>query len=316
MSNKNERKDILDAFEVVAIDDIILFLETPVNFDKIYSQQTLINHYTETNLSLKELLVSYSQYCLEPENPYSLDLRLFKNDKVTIDNDKIYISRGKACREFIKQNIAGIDKHFFDFIQKDLSINLEHKLKTKELIELNKNKKYKVDVNKIRELFNTPINFHISSRDKNEISSVQTFNPVSNPSFFSLKLTKCLLIFLQNNKLQSKYKTKLLDNYSNNLSYNPSIFFLEKDSLEFIKHSASVFAILSFLPDINNPDIEHPKRNYFYLEQVQNVSLESIKTLFSQYYALESNCLLSLSTIKKMIESDDLIEFLSIFLKS
>lgn len=169
MNNYKKDIDILKLFGVVSINDVIDFLERPIEHDKIYSKPIPIEHYSKTNLSLAEFLVSHSQFCIEPEDPFSLELRLFKGDQVILDNNKIFIKRSNVCREFIEKNISSISFSFFNFLQEDLNKNLIHKKSIKKLLSQNELKKFTIDKKQVIQLFNKGLNFKPNQKNLVEI---------------------------------------------------------------------------------------------------------------------------------------------------
>lgn len=318
MNNQKKEIDILEIFDVVKINDVIDFLETPIHYHEIYSKQIPIEHYSKTNLSLSELLVSYSQFCIEPENPFSLELRLFKEDQIIQDNDKIFIKRGSVCREYVEQNISTIRLSFFNFVKDDLNKNITHKQHIKKLLIKYNNKKFSLNKNEITKFFEKGLQFNPSTKDMQDIFSVDAFSPLNNTKNFSLKLCKCLLNILEHEHVSSfseKYKSSL-DNFNKlNLNYillanqEPSI---EYDTIEFLKHTASIFPILKFN---KKNGINIPNRQYNSLDLLTEISLNDIQSFFTQYVSLESDLLTSVADIEQMFQSDDILDLLKIFLK-
>lgn len=319
MNNLKNEHDILKLFGVVSVKDILDFLEKPIAYNKIYSKPIPIEDYSKTNLSLSEFLISHAQFSIEPEDPFSLELRLFKGDQVILDNDKIFIKRSNACKQFIEKNISSINLNFFLYLKEDLEKNLFHKKEILILLKKYENKKFTVDNKKIIKIFNKKISFLPSKKDLSDIRSIQLFNPIENRTNFSIKFCKCLLMFLEQRRdpvFLPIYKS-LFDNFNNlNIKYDileKNNMYFNNNTIELLKHTASIFPINEFTKDTNNNYI--PIRTYKTLDLISEICLKDITSFFLKYSVLDSSNLNSIQNIEKMIQSKDLINFLIIFLQ-
>ena len=315
--DSKEGKEILNIFNIADELSVLRLLEYPINKIDINIDKNYIKDIHETPFSLEELIYSYLQFTINPEDKFSLNLRIFSGDNVIENNSCIFIQRGELCKSFIKKNLFQISNNFIQNIEIDIKKHIFFKKEINDFFTKNKEHFYFLDKNKIVNLMDF---VYLDKLTRNKKTGLMIIEPLIYPnskSEYIVLLNKVLYTLLENKtertEFSKNYKTSLI--HPSILSLNGELIYKNNivsenfmDFYSFLSTTAKFFPIVSIIEQNNKTIFKRDLKNIDYIPSV--IKLSDIRYLFSNYILHQADLLVNIDDLKSALLEKDYLSMI------